>query len=103
MQDLTSSVLEASAFLKGLASPHRLTLLCLLSEGDKNVTELVAQSGLQQTSVSQHLAKLKTEGIVDYKRQHRILTYYIVSPLAQKILADLHQEFCPTPKETTCK
>ena len=101
MQDLTSSVKQASDFLKGLASPHRLTLLCLLSEGDKNVSELVQASGLQQTSVSQHLAKLKAEGIVDYKRHHRILTYYIVSPLAHKILADLHQEFCSTPEHKT--
>ncbi len=98
MQELFESAGKAADFLKGLASPHRLTLLCLLSEGDKNVTELVMLSGLPQTSVSQHLTKLKAEGIVDFTRNHRILTYTIASPLARKILHDLHNEFCPVQK-----
>ena len=98
MQGLFESAAKAADFLKGLASPHRLALLCLLSEGDKNVTELVTLSGLPQTSVSQHLNKLKAEGIVDFTRNHRVLTYSITSPLAQKILRDLHNEFCPVQK-----
>ena len=96
MQGIFHSAEKAADFLKGLASPHRLTILCLLSESEKNVSELVAASGLLQTSVSQHLGKLKEEGIVNFRRDHRTLTYYITSPLAQRILAELHQEYCPT-------
>jgi DNA-binding transcriptional ArsR family regulator len=98
MQELFQSSEKAASFLKGLASPHRLALLCLLSEGEKNVTDLIALSGLPQTSVSQHLAKLKNEGIVDFTRSHRTLTYYISSPLAQNILSNLYREFCSTHK-----
>lgn len=108
LEHLKENAKLASDFLKGLASPHRLVLLCLLSEGEKSVSELQEATGLLQTSVSQHLKKLKDEGIVDFRRDHRTLHYKIVSPPVQKILGILHQEFCETParkiaRKTTAK
>ena len=50
---------RTSRFLKSLASEHRLALLCFLVEKERSVTELVELSGLLQSSVSQHLKKLK--------------------------------------------
>lgn len=94
MQDLELSSCAASEFLKGLASPQRLRILCHLADGEKNVTELVQLTGMLQTSVSQHLKKLRDEGIVDYQRDHRTLTYFISDKDAQKVLAILHKRFC---------
>ncbi len=98
MQDLILPSNDAADFLKSLASPHRLRLLCLLVEGEKNVSELVAGSGLPQSSVSQHLKKLKDEGIVDFTRTHRILTYRITDKDAARIFLVLHNRFCPKPE-----
>ena len=62
---------QVAGFLKGLASEHRLLILCRLVEGEASVSQLIAATGLAQTSMSQHLAKLKDEGIVAVRRDHR--------------------------------
>ena len=74
MQIKPDNVEAVAGFLKGLANPSRLLILCALSQGEKNVTELIAAIGLPPTSMSQHLSKLKTEGIVDFRREHRAFT-----------------------------
>ena len=63
MKEIEDNADRASGFLKGLASPHRLLILCQLVESEKSVTELIAATGLAQTSMSQHLSKLKEEEI----------------------------------------
>lgn len=55
---------EASGMLKLIAHPHRLMILCLLSERERNVSELVEAIGINQTAVSNHLAKLRSEGVI---------------------------------------
>lgn len=71
---------KISALLKLIAHPHRLMILCLLAQSERNVTEIVNAVGINQTAVSNHLAKLRTKGVVDYTRYHRILQYRITSP-----------------------
>lgn len=85
---------EVAGFLKGLASPHRLSILCQLVDGEKNVAELIEVTGLAQTSMSQHLSKLKEEKIVTFRRDHRHLYYFIDNDAVHKIMAVLYQEFC---------
>lgn len=90
---------RAANFMKGMANPHRLALLCQLYGGEKSVGELVTLTGIPQTSVSQHLAKLKKEEMVDFRRDHRILYYRIAHPLVTEIMAALHQSFCQHNEE----
>lgn len=85
---------QVANYLKGLASPQRLMILCTLADGEKSVTDLVEVTGFAQSSVSQHLSKLKEEGIVTFKRDHRTLYYRLSSPLTQNIMALLYKEFC---------
>jgi DNA-binding transcriptional ArsR family regulator len=99
MQDLKSSSNEAAAFLKSLGNQHRLTLLYLLVEKERTVSDLVDASGISQSSVSQHLKKLKEEGIVDFTRNHRNLTYRIIDKDAARIFVILHNRFCVPHKE----
>ncbi|MCK6418661.1 MAG: metalloregulator ArsR/SmtB family transcription factor [Alphaproteobacteria bacterium] len=89
-------IAKASTFLKGLANPHRLAVLCLLSEGEKNVGELIAQTRISQTSMSQHLAKLKAEKIVTARRDHRTLYYSIKNPDVFRVISLMHDLFCQT-------
>lgn len=97
MQEMEKNAGLAAEFLKGLASPHRLLILCQLAEGEKSVSEIMAATGLAQTSASQHLKKLKDENIVDFRRDHRTLYYYIDHDLAREIMNSLYNHFC---KET---
>ena len=83
---------KAVEFLKSLSSEHRLIILCLLVEGPKTVGELLEGTGLEQTSISQHLKKLREADIVSTTREHRTITYEIQSPLVKKILNLLHDE-----------
>lgn len=83
-----------AGFLKGLANPSRLLILCALSQGERSVTELIAATGVPQTSMSQHLSKLKTGSIVEFRRDHRTLYYFISHPVVAEIMAALYGHFC---------
>jgi ArsR family transcriptional regulator len=83
-----------AGFLKGIANSHRLLILCELATGEKSVGELSEATGVSQTSMSQHLAKLKKEKIVDFRRDHRTLYYSISNEPVVQIMAILYQTFC---------
>ncbi|CDN55036.1 Transcriptional regulator, ArsR family [Neorhizobium galegae bv. officinalis bv. officinalis str. HAMBI 1141] len=85
---------EVANFLKGLANSHRLLVLCALAEGERNVAQLIEATGIAPTSMSQHLAKLKEEGIVDFRREHRTLFYFIVHPAVSELMGILYRHFC---------
>lgn len=94
IEKIEQNAMQAAQFLKGLASHHRLLILCRLVEGEKNVTELIEATSMPQTSMSQHLSKLKQEGIVTVRREHRTLYYRIENTAALKIMNILYDEFC---------
>ncbi|NCT41085.1 MAG: winged helix-turn-helix transcriptional regulator [Alphaproteobacteria bacterium] len=83
-----------ASFMKGMASPHRLLILCELAMGEKSVKELIEATGLAQTSMSQHLSKLKDEKIVTFRRDHRTLFYRINNDAVLKIMDVFYHEFC---------
>lgn len=84
----------AAAFLKGLASPQRLMILCRLAQGEACVGDLIATTGILPTSMSQHLGKLKEEGIVAVRRAHRTLFYRIEHPATLAVMEVLYDHFC---------
>ena len=94
MKEMEENALKAANFLKGIASQHRLVILCQLAEGEKSVTELIEATSLPQTSMSQHLSKLKEENIVTFRRDHRTLYYSIKNEAILKIMDILYHEFC---------
>jgi DNA-binding transcriptional ArsR family regulator len=94
MKAMRKNAKAASDFLKTLANQHRLMVLCALAEGEHNVAELVEITGISQSSMSQHLGKLKAEKLVDFRRDHRELHYYIKDPNALRVLGLLHDIYC---------
>lgn len=94
MNTIQENTNTAANFLKGIANPSRLLILCLLAEGEKNVTTLAETTGIPQTSISQHLTKLKQEKIVTFRRDHRVLYYSICNEAVTKIMDVLYQTFC---------
>jgi len=88
---------EAAQFLKVLGNPHRLLVLCYLGAfGEMPVSALVAQVGLSPSALSQHLAKLREDGLITYRREAQTLHYRICDARAEQILAVLKDIFCPT-------
>ena len=94
MDDMREKAKLVSGFLKGFANEHRLMILCELATGEKNVTELIEATGIPQTSMSQHLSKLKEENIVSFRREHRTLFYYISHEAAGDMMEVLYKHFC---------
>lgn len=93
---LAAKAADAARLLKVLSSEPRLLILChLISHGELTVGALVAQVGLSQSALSQHLAKLRAEGIVSFRRDAQTLFYRVSDDRAGQILQVLRDIFCP--------
>ena len=95
--DFQAHAAEAAQFLRVLANEHRLLVLChLLVLGEMTVTELVERIGLSQSALSQHLARLREDELVTFRRQSQTLHYRVCDARAARLLAVLKDIFCPT-------
>jgi ArsR family transcriptional regulator, virulence genes transcriptional regulator len=92
--NLEASAGEASELLKAMASPHRLMLLCLMVDGEKSVSELTEELGLRQATVSQHLARLRQEGLVETRRDGQTIYYSIANDAVAAIIQVLYKTYC---------
>ncbi|WP_109806866.1 ArsR/SmtB family transcription factor [Sphingosinithalassobacter portus] len=86
---------EAAKLLRALANERRLMILCQLADGERSVGELLPKVGLSQSALSQHLAKLREEGIVATRREAQTIWYRIKDPAAVKLVMTLADIFCP--------
>ena len=94
--DLLDKAAEAATMLKALSNEHRLLVLChLVAEEEQAVGQLVARSGLSQSALSQHLARLRREGLVAFRRDAQTLHYRIADPKAVQLITLLRDLFCP--------
>jgi ArsR family transcriptional regulator len=85
---------EAAAMMAALSHEARLRVLCDLVGGERMAGELVQRSGLSQSALSQHLAKLREEGLVATRREGQAIYYRIADPDAARILGVLHDIYC---------
>lgn len=85
---------QASELLKALANRHRLLLICQLIDGERSVGELAEFLNLRDSTVSQHLALLRKDGLVSARREAQTIFYSIASEPARKVLKTLFQAFC---------
>ncbi len=86
---------EAASMLRLLANERRLLLLCILiAEGEAHVGQLAERVGLSQPALSQHLAKLREDGLVATRRTGTVIHYRIADPRVARIIANLQDVFC---------
>lgn len=95
MQLMRVAAAEASTVLRTLGNPDRLLLLCQLSQGECSVGELEEILGLRQPSLSQQLAVLRNEGLVQTRRDGKRMFYSISEPRMLVLLVTLYQLYCP--------
>lgn len=87
---------EAARFLKLLANEHRLLILChLVTNGEMTVNDLADAVGLSQSALSQHLGRLREDGLVAFRREAQTLHYRVTDRRAVRLLTTLKQIFCP--------
>ena len=93
---LQDKAADAARLLRLLASEKRLLILCLLvARGEMDVTSLAGEVELSQSALSQHLAKLREDGFVAFRRESQTIHYRLEDPRAARVLATLKDIFCP--------
>jgi DNA-binding transcriptional ArsR family regulator len=96
LNDFEARAAEAAGLMKALGNEHRLLILChLMASGELTVGALVAESGLSQSALSQHLARLREEGLVTFRRESQTLHYRIADPNAARVISLLRDIYCP--------
>lgn len=83
-----------SGILKAIAHPQRLKILCRLAESESSVSQLEAYCEASQSSVSQYLNKMKSEGLLSSRREAQNIYYKIASPELLKLMKALQRIFC---------
>lgn len=96
--DLTTFETKASQVaerLRAMGNGRRLMVLCkLVQHGEMTVGDLASDVGLSQSALSQHLAKMRDEGLVTFRREAQTLWYRIADPRIETLLATLYQLYC---------
>ncbi len=80
--------------MKTLGNEHRLSILCTLLDGERSVGDLVEKIGLSQSALSQHLARLRRDGLVRTRRSSQTIYYRVAGVEAPAVLATLHSLYC---------
>jgi DNA-binding transcriptional ArsR family regulator len=93
-RQMRESAHYATDLLKSLAHEGRLVILCRLAEGPATVGELEAFLGVRQAAVSQQLARLRIEGLVEAERDGRTIRYSIADERAQRLVRVLYDLYC---------
>lgn len=89
LADLEASAAAAARLMKLLSSEQRLILLCRLMDGECSVGNLAGYVGLAQSAASQHLAKLRAEGLVATRRDGQTIFYRLADPAAIRVIDTL--------------
>jgi DNA-binding transcriptional ArsR family regulator len=95
IESMRAAAAEATGVLRVLANPDRLLLLCQLSQGEKSVGELEALVGISQPTLSQQLGVLRSEGLVNTRREGKYIYYSVHDPKVLALLTCLYDLYCP--------
>lgn len=93
-EQMLAAASNAAQFLRAIGSEHRLMILCSLMDGSKTVTEICNAIGARQSLVSQHLTRLRLDGIVKVEREGHFAHYSMDDPMVRDIVTALHRRFC---------
>jgi DNA-binding transcriptional ArsR family regulator len=87
---------RASAMMKTLGHPGRLMILCNLAEGERAVGDLAEVIGMSQSALSQHLMRMRSEGLVATRRESQTVHYRLAEGEVRQVIQSLYDIFCPT-------
>jgi len=100
VQELEEKAADIATLLKAMGNERRLLILCeLVAHGEMSVGAMVKRIGLGQSALSQHLAKMREEGIVATRREGQTIWYRIAEPRVEELMAILHRLYCSSDKK----
>ncbi|WP_052284499.1 ArsR/SmtB family transcription factor [Kluyvera genomosp. 1] len=87
---------QAAMLLKAMSNPHRLLILCMLCETPgTSAGDLAKITGLSPSATSQHLSRMREEGLIDSQRDAQRIHYFIKNDAVKQIVATLKTLYCP--------
>ena len=92
--EMRNSATQAVEMLKAMSNENRLLILCHLGDQELSVGQLNSFIDLSQSSLSQHLARLRKDGLVKTRRESQTIYYSIENQSAMKLITLLQSEFC---------
>ena len=93
---MTQAADKASALMKTLGHKGRLMVLCQLASGEKSVGDLSESLGIPQSPLSQHLSRMRQEGLVSTRREAQTIFYSLKAEDARKVIECLYGLYCAT-------
>lgn len=94
LNQMASSANKASALMKTLGHKDRLMILCHLADGEKSVGHIAELLQIPQSPLSQHLSRMRKEGLVETRREAQTIFYSLKSGEAARIVEVLYELFC---------
>lgn len=91
---MQAHAVDAAGLMKALGNESRLMILCLLAEGERSVGELNDIIPLSQSALSQQLARLRQQGLVQTRRQSQTIYYSLADGPADRVIRLLHEIYC---------
>ncbi len=95
-KEIELNVEIAVNLLKALSNEKRLMVICALYKSEKSVGELEAVANLSQSALSQHLARLRRDGLVNTRREAQTI-YYSLNCRATEALLHCLYDICSSP------
>lgn len=100
IKDIETNIELAANLLKALSNENRLMIVCALYEGEKCVGQLEEIVELSQSALSQHLARLRRDGLVDTRRNAQTIYYSLKDKALETILHCLYDIYSPVAVES---
>jgi ArsR family transcriptional regulator, virulence genes transcriptional regulator len=94
LEQMAQHASAAAEFLKSMANPARLLVMCQLVKGEASVSELQTKAGLSMSALSQHLAVLREANLVRTRRQSQTIFYSLVEGPAFGVMQVLYATYC---------
>lgn len=94
LSDLRQKGEKVSILLKQLSHPQRLLILCSLVDGEKSVSQIQDACGASQSAVSQFLKVMRLEGLIESRREGKLVFYYIIDAQVHALINSLYKIFC---------
>jgi DNA-binding transcriptional ArsR family regulator len=94
LKQMAQSATRASGLMKTLGHKDRLMILCHLADGEKSVGQIADLLEISQSPLSQHLSRMRKEGLVDTRREAQTIYYSLKSGEASRIVEVLYELYC---------
>jgi len=99
VEEMIPAAEAAAELMRSLSHPQRLLVLCALVDGEKSVAELRQMLGIEQVPMSQQLMRLRSDGLVEARREGTAVFYRIARAEVRNVVEALHEAFCePRPQ-----